>query len=335
MITITYISPQCLYFSTKTQQPWSAYALAKLYTRQYARDIKAPVFQNVHSVHKLFPLPESWLIQKGLKGAQGNPLQYWTGQFHEHWANRNCEVVCPWDWSFSRLVKYMSFTTPHFPANCSSTLLPLQKDVLSIKHSSVRARIYFIFKVQTKVFYCSSSGYKRRAAVHTFWETKSHLYFRRVYQLEYKDFSVFTAQSWILYQILMSVTNHVEEIEMNTRTHRITSSVGYRKLTAFLPLSPTFLCGTSRLGFTVHPLEFIEVRADLDLIGDPLFEADQDGAALGGHFDLQVLPRGRGGQARGLPVQHPVPLDKLGLPVHLETTANNTLKWTKKPNKSV
>lgn len=180
MIKITYISPQCLYFSIKTQQPWSAHALAQLYTRLYATDIKARAFQK----YKLFTLFESWLIQRGLKGAQGNPLQYWTGQFHEHCANRNCEVMCPWDWSFFRLVKYMSFTTPHFPANCSSTLLPIQKDVLNSKHSSVRACIYFIFKVQTKVFYCSSSSYKRRAAVHTFWKTKSHLYFRRVYQIE-------------------------------------------------------------------------------------------------------------------------------------------------------
>lgn len=58
------------------------------------------------------------------------------------------------------------------------------------------------------------------------------------------------------------------------------------KLTASLPLSPTFLCGTSRLGFAVHPLELIEIRANLDLISDPLFEADQDGAALGGHLHL-------------------------------------------------
>lgn len=95
------------------------------------------------------------------------------------------------------------------------------------------------------------------------------------------------------------------------------------KPVAFLPLLLTFLCGTSRLWFTVHSLEFIEIRANLNFVSDALFQADEDGAALRRDFDLQVLPHSWSRQPRCLAIQDSVALDKLGLAVNLEMTLNN------------
>lgn len=88
----------------------------------------------------------------------------------------------------------------------------------------------------------------------------------------------------------------------------------------------TFLCCPCRSGLAVHALELVEVRTDFDLVDDAFLQSWEHHASLRGDLHILTLPRSWGGQPWHLPVQNPVALDELRLPVNLRGKDGSNLK---------
>ncbi len=88
----------------------------------------------------------------------------------------------------------------------------------------------------------------------------------------------------------------------------------------------TFLCCPCRSGLAVHALELVEVRTDFDLVDDAFLQSREHHAPLRGDLHILTLPCSWGGQPWHLPVQNPVALDELRLPVNLRGKYGSNLK---------
>lgn len=108
-------------------------------------------------------------------------------------------------------------------------------------------------------------------------------------------------------------------------THYVVLLLTKSTNTQYVLLPHTFLCCPSCPGFTVHALKLVEIRTDLYLIHNALFECREDDTALRRDLHILGLPGSWWRQSWRLPIQNSVTLDELGLTIHLRKSMKTRL----------
>lgn len=122
-------------------------------------------------------------------------------------------------------------------------------------------------------------------------------------------------------RIIDTFCSGITESPISCHIHSAVNRVSWE---VWINLWLTFFHGACCHGFTVRTLELIEIRPHLNLKYNSFLQAGESYVPLRGDLQVLYLPRSWGGQARGLPEQNAVALNKLRWILHLREEAKES-----------